>query len=56
VAKKPKIKLMTAKEKRSRVAPAQIENAGARRDAVREASSVVRATTAIDFARSVRGR
>lgn len=56
MAKTPKIKLMTAEEKRSRVVPAQIENAGARRDAVREASSVVKATTAIDFARSVRGQ
>jgi hypothetical protein len=54
---KPKnIKPMTAHEKSARVVPAQISGRDARREAVREASTVVRVNTAIDFVRSVRGR
>jgi hypothetical protein len=56
MAKAPNIKPMTAQQRSERVVPARIDNAAARRDAVREASSSVRAASAIDFARSVRGR
>jgi hypothetical protein len=56
LAKELNIKPMTAHQRNLRVVPARIGSAGARREAVREASNVVKTSTSIDFVRSVRGR